>query len=125
MQFIVENWYIIVLVVAAVVAIVLAAVKFFKSSSKEQIEKIREWLLYATTLAEKELGGGTGKIKLRYVYDMFVEKFTWLAKIITFERFSNLVDEVLGDMNDLLTTNAAVNLYVNGPAEEDEEAAEG
>ena len=52
--------------------------------SDKQLSKVREWLLYAVTKAEKELGGGTGQIKLRYVYDMFVARFTWLARVTGF-----------------------------------------
>lgn len=114
MNFIIENWYVIVIAIAFIVAAVMAIIAFCKSGSKEQINKIKEWLLYATTLAEKELGGGTGKLKLRYVYDMFVEKFPWLAKVISFDYFSNLVDEVLEDMNKLLETNTDVKNYVEG-----------
>lgn len=112
MKFIIENWYIIIAAIAALVVGVVMCVRFFKNSSEEQLKKVREWLLYATTLAEKELGGGTGKLKLRYVYDMFVTKFPWLADIISFERFSKLVDDALVDMNELLKTNTAVKEYV-------------
>ena len=118
MEFISENWMFIVLVIAAVAIGIVYAIRFFKSSKTEQLHKIREWLLYATSIAEKELGGGTGQLKLRYVYDMFVNKFTWLAKIIAFDKFSELVDEVLDDMNKLLQTNQAVSAYVKGSAEE-------
>lgn len=121
LDFIIDNWFIIVVMLAAIFVLVKELIKFFNSDSEEQIAKLREWLLYATTLAEKELGGGTGKLKLRYVYDMFVVKFPWLAKVISFERFSELVDDVLIDMNELLTTNSAVNQYVNNSIEDKEE----
>jgi hypothetical protein len=125
MSFIVENWYIIVAAIVIVAVGVAAAVRFLKQPSDEQLDKVREWLLYATTLAEKELGGGTGKLKLRYVYGLFVDKFTWVAKVISFETFSELVDEALGQMNKLLTSNTAVQLYVNGPTEVEDDTAEG
>lgn len=48
---------------------------------------------------------------------MFVGKFTWMAKIISFDKFSELVDEALGDMNKLLQTNTAVSAFVNGSEE--------
>ena len=117
MEFISENLAFIVLIIAAIVVGVVFAIRFFKSSKEEQIKKIREWLIYATTIAEKELGGGTGQLKLRRVYDMFVSKFTWLAKVISFDKFSELVDEALGDMNKLLQTNTAVSDYVNSSVE--------
>ena len=117
MEFISENWAFIVLAIAAIAVGIVFAIRFFKSSQEEQIKKIREWLIYATTIAEKELGGGTGQLKLRRVYDMFVSKFTWLAKVISFDKFSELVDKALGDMNKLLQTNTAVSAYVNGSVE--------
>lgn len=126
MDFIVENWYVIFALLALVAVAVVLAVRFFKMPTAKQLATVKEWLLYATTLAEKELGGGTGKLKLRYVYDMFVTKFPWVAKVLSFERFSDMVDESLGSMNDLLSKNAAVQLFVNGPAEpDDDDEAEG
>lgn len=126
MDFIVENWYVIVALLAVVAVAVVLAVRFFKMPTANQLATVKEWLLYATTLAEKELGGGTGKLKLRYVYDMFVTKFPWVAKVLSFDSFSDMVDESLGSMNDLLSKNAAVQLFVNGPAEPDDDGeAEG
>ena len=114
MDFIVENWYILV-------AVVVYIVRFFKQPTEKQLESIKEWLLWATTEAEKRFGSGTGKLKLRYVYDLFAETFPWLAKIVSFETFSKLVDSALGDMNNLLASNNAVQLYVNGSAAENTE----
>lgn len=122
MNFIMEYWPVLVAAFAVVLLVVIVVIRFCKSNKKEQINKIREWLLYATTLAEKELGGGTGKLKLRFVYDMFAVKFPWMVQVISFERFSELVDEALHEMNALLQTNSAVQLYVNGPVEVNENA---
>ena len=113
MDFIVDNWYVIVLAIAAIIIGIFAINKFFRKNINEQIDNVKEWLLYATTLAEKELGSGTGKLKLRYVYDMFASKFPWLVKIVSFESFSKLVDEVLVEMNELLSSNSAVKKYVS------------
>lgn len=117
MDFLIDNWMLIVAGVAIVAGIVTTVIKFIKSGKASQMKNLKEWLLYATTEAEKALGSGTGKLKLRTVYDMFLLKFPWLAKTISFETFSNLVDEALEDMNSLLNTNTAVQTYVNGPAE--------
>lgn len=72
MKYIVENWFVIVGLIAVCAAGGYAVYVFVKMPSDKQLNKVREWLLYAVTKAEKELGGGTGQIKLRYVYDMFV-----------------------------------------------------
>lgn len=122
MDFIVENWYILVGLLAIIAAVVVYIVRFFKKPTEKQLECIKEWLLWATTEAEKRFGSGTGKLKLRYVYDLFAETFPWLAKIVSFETFSKLVDSALGDMNNLLASNNAVQLYVNGSAAEETEA---
>ena len=113
MEFITENWALIVALVAAITAGVVAGIKFYNMPTDKQLSKVKEWLLYAVTMAEKELGGGTGKLKLRYVYDLFLSKFGWLAKVITFEQFSRLVDEALEEMKRLLESNASVQQLVN------------
>lgn len=118
MDFLVENWFVIIAVIALGIGIVIAIVKFIKSGNAAQLANLKEWLLYATIEAEKALGSGTGKLKLRTVYDMFLAKFPWLAKTITFDRFSELVDDALENMNDLLATNSAVQSYVGGSEED-------
>ena len=120
MDFLIDNWTLIVAGVAIVAGIVTTVIMFIKSGKASQMKNLKEWLLYATTEAEKALGSGTGKLKLRTVYDMFLLKFPWLAKIISFDTFSNLVDEALEDRNGLLNPNTAVQTYVNGPAESEE-----
>ena len=120
MDFIVENWSVIAAIISIIVVVIISVYRFFKSDKMMQMANLKEWLLYATSLAEKELGSGTGKLKLRYVYDMFTVKFPWLAKVIPFEKFSGLVDEALKDMNELLATNVAVNNFVTGPTKTDE-----
>ena len=76
MKFITENWFVLVAFVAVAAAGGYAVYTFVKMPSDKQLKKVREWLLYAVTKADKELGGGTGQIKLRYVDDMFVPRFT-------------------------------------------------
>lgn len=120
MEFIIDNWPVIIAIIAGIAVAVVAVIKFANSSTEEQLKDVREWLIFATSLAEKELGGGTGPLKLRSVYDMFLSKFPWMAKVITFERFSGLVDEALPAMKELLKNNSAVQNYVNGYNEEEE-----
>lgn len=118
MNFITENWFVIVAGAASAACAGYAVYTFVKMPSSKQLNKVREWLLYAVTKAEKELGGGTGQLKLRYVYDMFVARFTWLAKVITFDMFSMMVDEALDKMKEMLEKNTAVQKLVTGEAGE-------
>lgn len=121
MKFITENWFVIVALAAVGGSISYAIYSFVKMPSTKQLNKVREWLLYAVTKAEKELGAGTGKIKLRYVYDMFVTRFDWLAKVITFEMFSMMVDEALEQMRSMLEKNEAAQKFVTGEEKEETE----
>lgn len=88
--------------------------KFFQLSKEQQELKVREWLLFAVVEAEKHLGSGTGKIKLRFVYDMFVSKFKYLSLVISFEQFSLLVDEALEEMKNIAKNNTSVSNYIKG-----------
>ena len=124
MQFIIDNWYIILAVLAILAASWIAVYRYFKLPSEEQIEKVRNWLLWAVTEAERELGGGTGKLKLRQVYDLFVSRFPWLAPVISFQRFAELVDDALDEMRKLLKDNRAVQAHVSGEGGTNGEAAQ-
>ena len=80
MEWLINNWYLIVAAIAVIIAIVVAVKKFLGLPTEQQLENLKEWLKWAVTQAEKELGSGTGQLKLRMVYDMAVEKFPWLLK---------------------------------------------
>lgn len=118
MKFITENWYLIIALIAAIAVGGYSVYVFAKKPTNAQIRTIKEWLLWAVTEAEKELGSGTGQLKLRYVYNMFIERFGYLSNIITFEMVSGLVDEVLLDMREMLSDNEAVRNYVEGNAQD-------
>lgn len=75
--------------------------------------KVREWMLYAVTEAERELGGGTGQLKLRKVYDMFLAKFPKLSVFISFATFSSWVDIALDKMREMIEKNAAMQNLIN------------
>ena len=112
LNFFIENWY---FIVTAIVMVVMAGVicwNFFKLPAKEQMAKVKEWLLYAVTEAEKELGGGTGQLKLRQVYDLFVQRFPAVAAVISFDTFSLWVDEALEQMREMLAKNEHAAAYV-------------
>ncbi len=112
MQVVTEYWSLFIALFAVITVGGYALYVFIKRPTTEQLAKVKEWLLYAVTKAEKELGGGTGQIKLRYVYDMFVAKFPFLVQVVSFDQFSVLVDESLDKFRALLDTNTAVKDYV-------------
>lgn len=113
-SFLMEYWFIALIALAVIAVASYCVYVFIKRPTSEQIKKVKEWLLYAVAEAEKELGSGTGQIKLRYVYDMFISKFPFLTSAISFELFSKLVDEVLVKFEEMLKSNTALKQYVEG-----------
>ena len=109
--FIKEYWFLIIIAIAVISAIAIKVYTWLKQPTSDQLKNVKEWLLYAVAKAERELGSGTGQLKLRYVYNMFVEKFPAIAIFITFENFSKMVDEALDKFNELLKENTAINDY--------------
>lgn len=103
MNLLIDNWNLILIAVLAIVGVI----EYFFNKARA-----KEWLLGAVTEAEKELGSKTGKLKLRLVYDMFITKFPVFSKIVSFQVFSSMVDEVLVEMRKIINTNTAVFNYV-------------
>lgn len=98
------TWYNIVFVLLAIGVVAYGI----------SVGKAKEWLKWAVCMAEKELGEKTGQLKLRYVYDMFVEKFPALASILPFSIFSKWVDLALEWMKDQLDKNAKIKAVIEG-----------
>lgn len=109
-----NNWYVIVGLIAVAVVIVATIINWIKLPSDAKIEDVKQWLKYAVTEAEKKLQTGTGQLKLRMVYDMFLDRFPELKAYITFDRFSLWVDEALEWLNCQLESNKNVKDYVYG-----------
>lgn len=95
--------FITVLAVALIAAVILAA----------NISSFKNWLVYAVTEAEAKFGGKTGKLKLRYVYDLAVEAFPVLAKTLPFSFFSWAVDAALLIMRGMIEDNKQIADIVN------------
>lgn len=112
MKFLYDNWSLLVILAAFLIVGYLKFKKFSGLPSQEQQAKIKEWLLYAVITAEKEYSQGTGKLKLAFVWSLFLDKFPSIAPVITFEIFSNWVDEALVEMRKLLETNKDIESYV-------------
>lgn len=112
MEFFMENWKAMVGLLIIIVVIVLSVAEFVKKPREEQINDLKNWLLYACVEAEKIFKSNMGVIKLRWVYDLFLTKFPALAKIITFELFSAWVDEALEKMRKLIESNKSLKEYI-------------
>lgn len=102
---------ILVYIIAALILILLLVYAIMTN-------KVKEWLKYAVTMAEKELGTGTGQLKLREVYDWFLQMFPVFGKILPFSIFSRLVDDALVWMREQLSNNNMINAYVMNEVDE-------
>ena len=98
--------------IGVVVAIILIAVVLIVLAVK-QPKKVKEWLLWAVIQAESTLGGGTGQVKLRAVYDLFVERYKVISFLVSFDTFSKWVDVALDEMRVMLEQNVNVQALVN------------
>lgn len=105
------------LVIAAIVGVGIYL--FLKLPVGTQKRKIKEWLLWAVTEAEKGLGSGTGQLKLRWVYDLFIDKFKFISVFISFDTFSKWVDETLDKMRLLLQSSENLRKFINEEPKED------
>lgn len=102
MDWLINNWYYIVFFILVILICIYGCMT----------EKVKEWLKYAVTLAEKELGSGTGQLKLRQVYDWFVDTFPVFSKILPFAIFSKMVDGALEWLRIELEKNNNIKIYV-------------
>ncbi len=80
-----------------------AAGRFLRQPKKKQEEKVKAWLLWAVTSVEQEMKGAPGRLKLRRVYDMFVQRFPAVALAVSFDTFCEWVDDALREVVELLT----------------------
>lgn len=86
------------IVLSVVLAIVVIAGGIY-------VNGFKNWLVWAVTEAESLFGSKTGKLKLRYAYELAVERFPMAAKFIPFSLFSKMVDSALDIMRDMIENN--------------------
>lgn len=85
-----------------ILAVILAAVLI---GGGIYVNGFKNWLVWAVSEAEATFGSKTGKLKLRYAYELAVERFPGVAKFIPFTLFSKLVDSALFIMRDMIENN--------------------
>lgn len=117
MNWLMNNWYMIIIVIAVLISVITTVINFTRLNTTQQMESVKEWLVYACLKAEQMYGSKTGQIKLRFVYDLFITKFTWLGRVVSFEQISAMVDEALITMKGMLESNKAVSDIVNKEGE--------
>lgn len=111
LNFIVANWDFILLIVAAAAAVLFFAFK----GNKSVVMK----MLYAlVTEAEKELGGGTGSLKLATVIAQIYPKMPAVLKLFVSEKtLTKWVEDALAAAKEAWKQNAAIAEYIEKPGE--------
>ena len=112
MNWIIENWYLVITAIAMLLCVVFGIIYFFKLPTEKQKENVKKFLLKAVCEAEKKLGSGTGELKLIEVYDMVLARFPWVGTFIAFDTFKLWVDEALEWMKHKLDTNSPIAQYI-------------
>lgn len=124
MKWLIENWSLIVAAGAAIAIAVIRVRNYLRMSKAEQeaaierhkqalLQAVTEWALKGVTDAEKDLGAGTGKLKVRAAYEKAVEIFgPELVDILTLEQFDALIQKPLDELRKMLESNQGVYDYV-------------
>lgn len=125
MKWVMDNWSLLVVVLSTIIVIAIRVANYLKLSDEEKaatnskhrdatLKALSDWLLIAVTEAEKDLGSGTGKLKLRAVYEKAISLFgPELADMITLEQLDQLLQVPLEQMRNMLDSNANIRDYVD------------
>jgi hypothetical protein len=69
------------------------------------VNGFKNWLVWAVSEAEAVFGSNTGKLKLRYAYELAIKRFPIVAKFIPFKLFGKFVDSALDIMRNMIENN--------------------
>ena len=108
LNFLINYWYFIVIVIAILVISGVFIFNFLQKPSEQKLQNIKEWAIYACALAQAHLGSGTGQLKMRETYDMFISRFPDLVKIVPFEMYKNIAESALLEFKKMLENNPKV-----------------
>ena len=89
------------IILGAILAVILVAGSIY-------VNGFKNWLVWAVSEAEATFGSNTGKLKLRYAYELAIERFPLMAKFIPFSLFSRFVDGALDVMRDMIANNKSI-----------------
>lgn len=104
--------------IAAIGLLLISVIMFAVKMIKDEKATVMEWLVSAVVQAEAELGSGTGRLKLKMVYDMFMRRFPTASVFVSLDTFSGWVDIALDTVKMLLYKE---NMNASGREEEDGE----
>ena len=110
LAFLLANWDS-VLVVLAFLALIVVLIKRGETAVLNRI------LFGLVTKAEKEFGGGTGKLKLAAVSDWIYQRIPAVLKLIFSEKdIEKLIEDALEEAKKAWGTNGNLAAYIEPPA---------
>ena len=112
MTLLMEYWWLAIAILAILIIAFIFLITYINLPNSKKATRVKEWLLFAVVQAEKELGSGTGQLKLRYVYNLALSKFPVFIKLIPFELFSSFVDGALQQLGNLIENSEGVKKYM-------------
>lgn len=118
MEWISNNYVLLIGLIIIGAGAGIATYQFMKKTDDQRIEAIKEWLKYAVTVSESAMQSGTGALKLQYVWSMATAQFPFITKLLTFEQFSQMVDDALVWMKEQLEKNPNIKAIVIGKTDE-------
>jgi hypothetical protein len=116
-----ENWITLAVYIILIAVIIFAVYKFVHLTKDQQKQRVVKWLLWTVSEAESLLGSGTGQLKLAEVYNEFIKAFPVVSSFVKYEVFSKWVDDVLDEMEDMISKNDKIADAILGEVEDTEE----
>nr|DAU76885.1 MAG TPA: holin [Caudoviricetes sp.] len=111
LKWIIENWQVIVAAAAACILAYSQIKKFMKLSDEQKKEKalelIRGAALSLMANAEAIFKGETGEIKKSECYHQICAEFPWIAELVSFEQFSQIIDDTMDKFNEYMDNPVA------------------
>lgn len=114
MKFITENWFVIVAIAAMGGSIGYAIYTFCKMPPEKQLNKVREWLLYAVTTRKRNWEQEQEKSSCGMYMTCSWRGLTGLQRSSRSTCFSMMVDDALEQMKTMLEENEAAQKFVAG-----------
>jgi hypothetical protein len=112
-DFVCKNYDLIIVALVVLAFIGYEVYTFIKLPNGKKKERIIQWLIYACSQAEISYGAKTGSLKLKSVWSEFIKAFPVIAKLISYEKFSKLVDEALVEMKKMIENNDVIKSIIS------------
>lgn len=91
-----------------IIIVLLAILGFYVKIRNLINNNLIEWLVDKVADAEAYFGSETGQLKLRSVYNVFVQNRPILALFIPFDKFADYVDSALEKFEQMVSDNGKI-----------------